>query len=186
MAQLAIRGHATRGKEVIEILEMLGGKQFESYNGNDVNWCYTIIDGAIDWDYASDKYKVFSLEEFIEKFPYKIGDKIYLNGDYVEITGLYWNGTCNEVNYEGVKVNSYLKYDCLSVQDIKPCIDDKSTCSTKYKINFKQYINEHFNEYLKENLKINAYNTTEGNSNLVIIELQLGDSIVSTTRAYID
>jgi hypothetical protein len=26
MANLAIRGHKTRGKEVIEILEMLGGK----------------------------------------------------------------------------------------------------------------------------------------------------------------
>lgn len=26
MANLAIRGHATRGKEVIEILEMLGGE----------------------------------------------------------------------------------------------------------------------------------------------------------------
>ena len=26
MAKLAIKGHASRGKEVIEILEMLGGK----------------------------------------------------------------------------------------------------------------------------------------------------------------
>lgn len=26
MARLAIRGHETRGKEVIELLEMLGGK----------------------------------------------------------------------------------------------------------------------------------------------------------------
>ena len=76
MANLAIKGHPTRGKEVIEILEMLGGKQFESYNGNEVNWCYTIIDGSIDWDYPSDKYKVFSLEEFLEKFPYKVGDKV--------------------------------------------------------------------------------------------------------------
>jgi hypothetical protein len=36
MAKLAIRGHATRGKEVIEILEMLGGKSYTglAYKGS--------------------------------------------------------------------------------------------------------------------------------------------------------
>lgn len=33
MAQLAIRGHATRGSEVIEVLEILGGIM-EYYNDN--------------------------------------------------------------------------------------------------------------------------------------------------------
>lgn len=33
MSQLAIKGHATRGEEVIQLLEMLGGKS----NGN-MNW----------------------------------------------------------------------------------------------------------------------------------------------------
>ena len=32
MANLAIKGHATRGKEVIETLEMLGGREV-GYNG---------------------------------------------------------------------------------------------------------------------------------------------------------
>lgn len=100
MANLAIKGHSTRGKEVIDILEMLGGKQFESYNGNDINWCYTIIDGSIDWDYPSDKYKVFSLEEFLEKYPYKVGDKVGIP-EYeseVPILSMNWNGY--EVQYE--------------------------------------------------------------------------------------
>lgn len=77
MATLAIKGHATRGKEVIEILEMLGGRNtFDSYYGNDVSWCYTIKNGYLEWDYPSDKYKLFILEEFLEKFPYKVGDKV--------------------------------------------------------------------------------------------------------------
>lgn len=32
--RLAIKGHPTRGKEVIEILEMLGGKNPYNYRGN--------------------------------------------------------------------------------------------------------------------------------------------------------
>jgi hypothetical protein len=101
MKQLAILGHLTRGEEVIEILEMLGGKQFESYNGNDINWCYTIIDGSIDWDYPSDKYKVFSIEEFFEKFPYKVGDKVLykIYGIHSKIKSMLWNKEKEQVFY---------------------------------------------------------------------------------------
>ena len=35
MAQLVIKGHVTRGYEVIEILEMLGGKNKYNLTGND-------------------------------------------------------------------------------------------------------------------------------------------------------
>ena len=59
MKQLAIKGHATRGKEVIEILEMLGGlfhptlggKDEDMYNGAAQDWVYIINrEGFIDWD----------------------------------------------------------------------------------------------------------------------------------------
>ena len=33
MSQLAIKGHATRGEEVIQLLEMLGGKSNGNMNG---------------------------------------------------------------------------------------------------------------------------------------------------------
>lgn len=43
MAQLAIRGHATRGKEVIEILEMLGGKMRRGrFVGQEISCAYYI------------------------------------------------------------------------------------------------------------------------------------------------
>lgn len=117
MAQLAIKGHPTRGKEVIEILEMLGGKKFESYNGTDINWCYTIIGGSIDWDYPSDKYKVFSLEEFLEKYPYKVGDKV-THLDYespLEIVGMKWEN--DSIKYE-VYTNDYGYW--FSVDELQP------------------------------------------------------------------
>ena len=45
--RLAIRGHATRGKEVIEILEMLGGKS-AIHGGAILDKCvYSIIEGVI-------------------------------------------------------------------------------------------------------------------------------------------
>jgi hypothetical protein len=103
MAKLAIKGHETRGKEVIEVLEMLGGKQFESYNGNEINWCYTIIEGSIDWDYPSDKYVVFALEEFLEKFPYKVGDEVLINNDENDVytvKSMEWDENFNRVVYK--------------------------------------------------------------------------------------
>ena len=77
MAQLAIRGHATRGNEVIELLEMLDGKisDRELY-GNVPHYGYYIHDnGYISLTHCPllKNAIVFTLEEFLEKFPYKVG-----------------------------------------------------------------------------------------------------------------
>lgn len=44
--KLAIKGHATRGNEVIEILKMLGGEN-TAYYGLDINVIYTIDDKGL-------------------------------------------------------------------------------------------------------------------------------------------
>ena len=83
MATLAIKGHATRGKEVIEILEMLGGKNLNNLDGAS-NMYYLIglivpkILGAskLELDKSHEQFTYFTLEEFEKKFPYKIGDKV--------------------------------------------------------------------------------------------------------------
>ena len=103
--KLAIKGHSTRGKEVIELLEMLGGNTFNScmkiaysnrvyYIGNN---------NAITWDYIGpeeiDKYEIFTLEEFLEKYPFKVGDKVFLYDNITEgcVTGMKWEE--NTVKY---------------------------------------------------------------------------------------
>lgn len=49
MAQLVILGHKTRSKEVIEILEMLGGRNLRDYVCNVPGYAYGIDDqGIID------------------------------------------------------------------------------------------------------------------------------------------
>lgn len=87
MAQLAIRGHATRGREVIEILEMLGGSNPHNYCADCDSLCFTIGKGTniIYYDWVKECYEdeytlVFTLEEFLEKFPYKVGDKVQHKG----------------------------------------------------------------------------------------------------------
>ena len=96
--QLAIKGHETRGKEVIEILQMLGGKK-TIYSGKDTLHIYSLDDyGEIttqlyrDDALTSITYDVFTLEEFLEKFPFKINDAVFnsVYNSYGIIIGMYW------------------------------------------------------------------------------------------------
>lgn len=92
MAELAIRGHATRGQEVIEILKMLGGiggnykADFTSLLFFIGKYNYITYDDIEN----SNDYVVFTLEEFLEKFPYKVGDKAQLDGWPCVITEMSW------------------------------------------------------------------------------------------------
>jgi hypothetical protein len=89
--KLAIRGHLRRGDEVIKILEMLGGKISKECgykDGYDSSYVFFIntdenfyIDGLfLRNNEEFKKYYIFTLEEFLEKFPYKVGDKVQHNG----------------------------------------------------------------------------------------------------------
>lgn len=75
---LAIKGHSTRGKEVIEILKMLGGENNEDYWGDNSNLVYYISHTntiVCNWDYNG-----CTLEEFLKKYPYKVENKVQHKG----------------------------------------------------------------------------------------------------------
>lgn len=104
MAQLAIQGHATRGKEVIELLEMLGGKNTFRITDTCADCYYRISGGDIYGEQMltnSNTTKVFSLEEFLEKFPFKIGDKVLYKryNVYSSIRYMAWNEEEEQVIY---------------------------------------------------------------------------------------
>ena len=122
MAQLVIKGHATRGKEVIEILEMLGGRNPHSYIADCDSLCFSIGKGTntIYYDWVKDCYEdkdilVFTLEEFLEKYPYKVGDKVLINDDINDvytIKSMIWDAEIEEVAYrieaiDGIEDNYY-------------------------------------------------------------------------------
>ena len=123
MANLAIKGHPTRGKEVIQLLEMLGGRIMYTYNGDDDAAVY-FIDGLYIMAYKykeinCEKYKIFTLEEFLEKFPYKVGDKVkaWINGyrSVCNIRDMSWDGIVDEIEY---KIQDYW-YNTMNLQPYK-------------------------------------------------------------------
>ena len=102
MANLAIKGHETRGKEVIKILEMLGGTNVYHHRGGDNCVGYTVEGNEIrniHYIFGDEDFIFFTLEEFLEKYPYKVGDKVRIP-DYeseVRIDDMNWDG--HEIQY---------------------------------------------------------------------------------------
>ena len=77
--KIAIQGHPTRGKEVIQILESLGGKNTEKLEGIYTTFYYIDDKNEIVDDHKDNfppTYKLYTLEEFEKEFPFKIGDKV--------------------------------------------------------------------------------------------------------------
>jgi hypothetical protein len=108
--KLAIKSHITRGKEVIELLKMMGGCE-SGYCGGGMGFYYYIsqygnIEGSCE-PHEFDNYIVYTLEEFLEKYPYKVGDLVDRNIDYVScvIDNMRWNSKKCCVEYHAKTLN---------------------------------------------------------------------------------
>ena len=94
--KLAIKGHPERGKEVIELLEMMGGVNTHRHSGKYGELCiYCDVIYAIA-EIIPRNYTLYTLEQFKRKFPFKIGDNVsYMNnnGEIINtsILGMSWN-----------------------------------------------------------------------------------------------
>ena len=117
--KLAIKGHPTRGKEVIELLEMMGGnidKKILSAahigdvlnpnvyffdpdsSDNRIVWYYLL---GLEHDGRASEMMIFTLEEFLEKYPFKVGDKVFLYDNITEgcVTGMKWDADKGTIKY---------------------------------------------------------------------------------------
>jgi len=162
MSRLAIRGHATRGKEVIEILEMLGGRNANEYKGySNLLYYYINEDGIIDCD--KDKEISFpcirfTLEEFIEKYPYKVGDKVNYVKYNDEYSSVY---TIQGMRWTGITIEYLLNSSGFSAltKDLQPykeeTMEDKSNLLQQLKEYFdntpRDVIEKEWHEYDKYN-----------------------------------
>lgn len=102
--KLAIKGHKERRKEVIELLEMLGGINKAGYFGDTSDYYYFIVDGIICAEPKVEYCYVYTLTQFEELYPYKVGEKVlYLNGknQWVEgiIDKMHWDENNNTLTY---------------------------------------------------------------------------------------
>ena len=171
MAQLAIKGHATRWKEVIEILEVLGGEK-ACYSGRGFQYYYYIDNlGNIIGTTELPNYiifKVFTIEEFLEKFPYKVGDKVKtIYGKIGIINKSIWSDRDNCIRYE-LKADTDSFYFVNELQPYKEEIVDTGCCSMptippSYKLSIKQL------EEMKQTIVFSNDSPDE-------IELVLGDN----------
>ena len=128
--QLAIKGHKTRGNEIIEILQMLGGKNKSKWQGSAIDIFYFVdeegfIDGLQNWDNKNIEFGIFTLEKFLEKFPFKIND-VVINHDYSGegiITEMVWDSSACEVVYcvkfEGLGINAWCKHNELKLSNLR-------------------------------------------------------------------
>ena len=102
--KLAIKGHLTRGKEVIELFKMMGGCECGYCGG--VMDCYYYISqfGNIEASCKPtdfDTYIVYTLEEFWKKYPFKVGDKVIDEADGCPgiVTEMKWDEDVSDMKY---------------------------------------------------------------------------------------
>lgn len=161
--KLAIRGHSTRGKEVIEILEMMGGvNSNEAYGNLPNNWdvsYYIFNDGIISVSenkiLIKKQFEIFTLEEFLEKFPFKIHDLVNIP-EYestVGICGMRWDPYSKHMEY--------MVYRC----------DDEEWYTAEELLDYND--NPHETPKNKEEKKINQMSLA--NCDLDEVEIVLGD-----------
>ena len=132
MAHLAIQGHATRGNEVIELLKMLGGIDSGFFSGNEIDRFYYIeVDKGIcfiDSVVEHLDFQKMTLEQFLTRFPYKVGDKVKnVYGAYGKVYEMKWID--DEIQYRLDFGHSWYGADELMLPD-----EEKETMKEK-KIN---------------------------------------------------
>ena len=119
MSTLAIKGHPTRGSEVIALLEMLGGHQCGYSKDVQAYWFIDKCNNIVAYDTAPidlyDEFAILTLEQFLKKFPYKVGDKVIHNNEICIITKMIWEESTNTVAY---KLND--KLYCNVIRDLQP------------------------------------------------------------------
>lgn len=129
MSQLAIKGHATRGREVIQLLEMLGGKNIHRIDAIRDYCVYFVMDDKNKTisslklnQVLPEQFIIYSLEEFEERFPYKVGDKVQRKdatscGSVYEIVQMKWED--DTVKYTVNQIGCDSKF-IVTEKNIKP------------------------------------------------------------------
>jgi hypothetical protein len=101
--KIAIKANPNRGKEIISLLESLGGINDNNWKGDgNVGIYYIDENNIIRYNYKPIDYKVYTLEEFEKEFPFKIGDEVIFS-----VTNGWLSGKITGLTY----VEDQLKYE---------------------------------------------------------------------------
>ena len=109
---LAIEHHLIRPNEVIELLEMMGGKN--KYNADGCSLLYytlctlkinnpnneKVICGFTNLKMQNDFFAIFTLEKFWEKYPYKLNELVLCDDGLLGvITKMEWDCEKSDMKY---------------------------------------------------------------------------------------
>ena len=158
--KLAIKGDKERGNEVIALLKMLGGDNTHKLTGHigddivdpkvyfldklDIRWEYF---GCLENDGRLKEMKVFTLDEFYKKHPYKIGYWVRIP-EYeseVRISKMKWNGYNIEyMVYRNDNEDWYTAKELKNWNDIESCkgVEYNDIKVSYLSINDKEYADE--------------------------------------------
>lgn len=173
---LTIKRHPTRWKEVIEILEMLGGENRYNLDGSEYYYSYFTLEinnEICGTNLITDDHMVYTLEGFKAEYPYVLGDHVFMAGytDPIEISGIGWS--TNEVLYEVCTGTE--NYEWVSVDNLFPVIKDQASrgsCRSQNEVN----------RYLLENPIRNAQELLAIEKELVLVLMSLPENITIHSR----
>lgn len=121
MSKLAIQGNLEKNKEIIELLEILGGNNIYQQDCDEklyytINDEYNIISGSLEDLSLLFPIKSYTIEEFFQDFPYKIGDDVCIEEENIlrKIVKMKWEN--DEILYyfdgleKGYTANNFQPY----------------------------------------------------------------------------
>ena len=167
MKTLAIRGDEERGSEVIALLEMFGGINTDNFRGTDIEDVYFVSDYNdicfidIDAAFVAGNYVIFTLDEFYEKYPYKVGDKVTLNKYDCKfmVTKVEWTGYA--IRY--LLFHHAIGNEWWSIEEIKE--DNMET-----KVEGSLIVSEDISKNEKMEIDLNEYDYKVKNGKLIILK----------------
>ena len=132
--KLAIKSHPTRGKEDIELLKIMGGCE-SGYCGGGMGFYYYIsqsgnIEGSSE-PYEFDTYIVYTLEDFLEKYPFKVGDKIIAKADGCPgvVCEMKWDEDVSDMKY-CVAFGNGIDFGWFANDSIEFCKENENLAET--------------------------------------------------------
>lgn len=166
MAQLAIKSHPTRGEEVVGILSMLGGIQC-GYGSNCkgfyfIDDCKNIVAYDNIPEHRKNGFIIFTLEEFLEKFPYKVGDKVLykIYGIHSKIKSMLWNKEKEQVFYR-LESNKLFVATSDELKPIYPYKEETMDKASKTVFDANAQCCDIMNHLIKEETMNRKYNVEE-------------------------